>query len=179
PAGFADIVTRCLDKDPARRYQRADELAAALAPYVTGGVAPAAPRPSTPMPRIATAIGHTPARLERTPPAPVGAQAPSTLSTRGRRWPIAALACGIMLVAGASVYIALDQRPAAPAQELAPATTEQPSVEMRPLPAAVPAAAPTPVAATPVGTPAPPARAKPKKPAAKPRLEDDLIGPPK
>jgi serine/threonine-protein kinase len=33
PAGFADVVARCLEKDPDRRYATVAELAAALAPF--------------------------------------------------------------------------------------------------------------------------------------------------
>jgi eukaryotic-like serine/threonine-protein kinase len=44
PAGLAAVIKRCLQKEPARRYQRASELRAALeALEISGAAAPAAP----------------------------------------------------------------------------------------------------------------------------------------
>jgi serine/threonine-protein kinase len=44
PGGFEAMVRRCLEKDPARRFQTAAELAAALAPF-SRHRAPGGPRP--------------------------------------------------------------------------------------------------------------------------------------
>ena len=50
PEGFIAVVERCLQKDPALRFQRVDELAAALVPFTSP------PRFTAPPPRT-TAIG--------------------------------------------------------------------------------------------------------------------------
>ncbi|HVV86131.1 MAG TPA: serine/threonine-protein kinase [Kofleriaceae bacterium] len=44
PPGFAEIVARCLEKDPAKRYASVAELAAALAPFGPPGSAEVAQR---------------------------------------------------------------------------------------------------------------------------------------
>jgi serine/threonine-protein kinase len=177
PAGFADIVTRCLDKDPARRYQRVDELAAALAPYVTGNMSPLAAPVTGRSPRIATAIGHTPAAAILPKPT-----APITLSTRRARWPFAVLAGVLLLGLGTGVYVTVREQPApaAPIAEPAASPPEPPRVDVRAVaPIAAPHEAPAPAVTSPAPavTNAPPA-VKPKKAAPKQRLEDDLIGPP-
>ncbi len=46
PAGLAAVIKRCLQKEPARRYQRASELRAALEALEIGGTAVAAPPPA-------------------------------------------------------------------------------------------------------------------------------------
>lgn len=168
PAGFAEIVMRCLDKDPARRYQRVEDLAAALAPFVTGGVPHLTTTVTGPSPRIATAIGHTPAAAVLPKPA-----APTTtMSTRRSRLPLALLAALLAAGLGAGLYVALAEsaQPAAAVHDIPAAPPEQPPIEDR---AATAVEATAPVPAT---TPALPARSK--KHAPKPRLEDDLIGPP-
>jgi len=45
PAGLAAVIKRCLQKEPARRYQRASELRAALEALEISGTAVAAPSP--------------------------------------------------------------------------------------------------------------------------------------
>jgi eukaryotic-like serine/threonine-protein kinase len=203
PAGFAPIVARCLDKDPARRYQRVDELAAALAPFVSRGM-PHTSRPLTGQsPRIATAIGHTPAPAVPTPapfvPAPVpaapqngGRTAPATLSTRRGRWPTAALALVLVAALGIAVYTALGDPPRPAASSSA---DEPPTPTIRELPVVTPTETPT---MTPTMTPidAHVDESTDNVPTAQPRtssdtpvdtdtrdrpgqrLEDDLIGPP-
>ena len=46
PAGLAAVIKRCLQKEQARRYQRASELRAALEALEISGTAPAAARPA-------------------------------------------------------------------------------------------------------------------------------------
>ncbi len=48
------IITRCLEKEPERRFQTGEELAAALEPFVTGGeIRPLAPTPMPMRPALA------------------------------------------------------------------------------------------------------------------------------
>ena len=83
PRGFEQVVYRCLEKDPARRFQDVAQLAMALAPF--GGpmvrehalgvarvlsVDPGAGGPATAMavPAAPTTLGSSAASLERRPP---------------------------------------------------------------------------------------------------------------
>nr|MBA3499200.1 protein kinase [Deltaproteobacteria bacterium] len=180
PDGFITVVERCLEKDPSRRFQRVDELAAALVPFTT---APAfiGPRQARP-----TAIGvGTPA-----PMIPVevaagqGASAATTsparaADNRGRAWIIAAAL--VLLVAGG--YVGYRAMRSAPAPALATDIEVPTKVEVP-----VKIVPPAPAAQVDVVTPkidvAPAAPVLDDKPAKKPapkkkskKLEDDLIGP--
>ncbi|MEZ4295353.1 MAG: serine/threonine-protein kinase [Polyangiaceae bacterium] len=48
PPGFEPVVMRCLEREPARRYQTAAELAATLAPYASAAAVPPTFRGSSP-----------------------------------------------------------------------------------------------------------------------------------
>jgi serine/threonine-protein kinase len=115
PAGLDAVIYRCLEKDPARRFQSIAELAVALAPYAqspaqvaitlqrtrTTGSQPleALPAPGRGPPSGAASDARALIRA-----AGAGASAPSTISTsdsvfsvsvttapRARRWPVVAV----------------------------------------------------------------------------------------
>jgi serine/threonine protein kinase len=69
PAGLAQVVARCLSKEPDQRHADVLELAEALAPYATDGASEALPR-----------IRRT---LSYAPPAPMDAAKPMTPSGAG------------------------------------------------------------------------------------------------
>jgi serine/threonine protein kinase len=174
PDGFVAVVERCLEKDPSRRFQRVDELAAALVPFTAGpSVSPALGRTTaigvgTPAPMIPVeiAVGQGPSAAATT-----ARTTPSRGSTRA--WIIAA-ALVLLVAGGYAGYRAMQSEPA---------VVEAPKVEMpvKVEPPPAPVSEPPRVEPTPAVEPSrlePATKPKPakKKPAAK-KLEDDLIGP--
>jgi eukaryotic-like serine/threonine-protein kinase len=181
PPGFVEVVERCLEKDPARRFQRVSELSAALAPF------------TAPVQR-ATAIGvGTP-----TPPIAATSIAPVALGPQRRRVRLAAVALLLGAIGGYACYRLLRddgptvERAAVSTSDAAsaPATTAPAPIAPTAAPTAAATAAPTAARITvaPATTVAPPthelgatpvspqpAKAAKKRPAKK--LEDDLIGP--
>jgi eukaryotic-like serine/threonine-protein kinase len=187
PLGFAQIVARCLDKDPARRYQRVDELATALAPYV--GAAPA--DAATPSP-----VGSAFAAATAPTPRP-GAPRSGRVNARGG-WVVFGVVIAVALALAAyrgsrsgAPGVAPDEPVSAPLASpgTAPSAPEEPPVATPP--SAVPAGlVPPPPVAAPGALPdvpqssgaaeqaaASPDPARPPRPRRVPRLEDDLIGP--
>ncbi len=190
PDGFIAVVERCLQKDPSLRFQRVDELAAALVPFTTPTTA-SVTREAPPFvgPRLAraTAIGvGTPAPPPAMPSIPtVTAITPSpSRSARPRRLALGLAALVVLAAGGYIGYRAMsrddhaaDTTDAADAVEVArpvepsasPANTNPPtsapSAVMLPADAAAPVTSPT-------TDPTKPAKKKSKK-----KLEDDLIGP--
>jgi eukaryotic-like serine/threonine-protein kinase len=165
PAGFEQIVYRCLEKDPARRFQDVAQLAMALAPF--GGpmtrerafgvarvlsVAPGATGPGMPAPAIAvaTTLGSSASSLER--------------PRRERfRWGIVAGALAAIAIAtvgfiqvrgGANRATATESSSVAAPPEPAPVTKPVAVPVEKSLPAAAPVA-PSPPAAAPVEQPSP------------------------
>ena len=175
PGDLAGIVYRCLEKDPARRFQNIAELAHAIAKYArsetqaaisvqrTRGIV--GPEP----PRAALALGATQRALPSTISGSVGAK---TMPQRsGRRWPIFAamgvLAGGI----GVVILISSGSRPVSQLPSASPRGTPnpasvsgldettqtshppiatpplspQPPVTTAPIPASLPATTPVPV----------------------------------
>jgi len=155
PGDLAAIVYRCLEKDPARRFQNVAELAYALAPY-----AQSATQASISVQRTRSIIGlEAPRSPTETGPAR-RAIPPSTLSgasgantsppTSGRRWPLFA---GLGAVAGA-VAIAIVASSGSAGDGTKPAGG---TPAARPDIAAPPAATTPPVASSPPPTTMPPA----------------------
>jgi eukaryotic-like serine/threonine-protein kinase len=133
PAGLAEIVYRCLEKDLTRRFQNVAELAHAIAPYAGSNV------------QAAVTVERTSRVLGTQPPRPTGegARPPSTITASAgavtappparRHWPIAAAFGGILVVAIVIVAIVAStgpdtgQAPTAPAPT--PTATPQPAAE--------------------------------------------------
>jgi serine/threonine protein kinase len=57
PNGFDEIIQRCLDRDPARRFERAGDVARALAAFTVAPVRPAPTTPPAPVRRFERALG--------------------------------------------------------------------------------------------------------------------------
>jgi serine/threonine-protein kinase len=161
PPALCDVVARCLDKDPARRFQRVTELSAALVELVAGE--------------------QLPAPVLEAPPlrAPVVAPAPPPLRevapVRRARWPFAIVAVILLAAGGYAGFRAVDASNDAADAPAAVAPPPPAVVAPAPAPAPAPAAAPAPTPPAPIETLAPaakPHRAKPAK-----RLEDDLLDP--
>ncbi len=115
PPGFAAVVARCLDKDPARRFQRVDDLAAALAPFVEG-------RPTDVIVPVAA-----PTTTVTTAEAPPTVRVTATAEVRRARasWPrlVAVVLLAIGGVAGYRMMAADDAVPAATPLIVAPPVT--------------------------------------------------------
>lgn len=127
PAGIAEIVMRCLEKEPGRRYASVTELAAALRPYgpydpydgvaatsgrfasLPGGVAMTLPiAPPRPVPGVDTA------RTSSTTANGFGEMAMSgqqLVPGRRRWWPASVSLCA--LIGAAALFAAADDAPVA------------------------------------------------------------------
>jgi serine/threonine-protein kinase len=200
PPALYEIVNRCLQKQPAARFQSVAELAHALEPIATGrgrqsierisrvlGVTPSSPQPIAQLPVAATTadpilgtgshvggIG-TQANWGDTRPKPPG---------RRRAAPVLLGSLAFLAVAGTGAWLAL--RAPSVAAELEPAPSAAGSPPQLGVPAVIEPVAPAPVSA-PVApapsasavaeppappSPAPPARPRAgQRPAAKPAAE--------
>ncbi|MDX2012252.1 MAG: serine/threonine-protein kinase [Myxococcaceae bacterium] len=110
------IITRCLAKEPERRFQSAEDLAQALEPFVTG--APIRPLAATPQP--------PPRTLEA--PKPERQAAPSAIDTSALRPSRVPLVVGALVlvgvVVGAAVLLSAQGTPVAPPAPPPPAPVE-------------------------------------------------------
>jgi serine/threonine-protein kinase len=157
PPELAAVIARCMEKDPAARYQTVAELAAALAPFGSPDARDLATRVSRVLRGSRPTISPPPAD----PSAPTVASATTLGSSngaiaesgpRGRswRWPAA---LGAVAAIGVAVVVVSVTRGGG-GSEPAAATAPRPAPAPTPTPA--PAPAPTP-APTPAPPPAPPA----------------------
>jgi serine/threonine-protein kinase len=185
PGDLDAIVYRCLEKDPARRFQNVAELAQALAKYAQSDT-----QAAISVQRTRSIIGLEARRSSVESGAGGRAIPPSTLSgavgaqTRppgsGRRWPIVAGLVVLVAVVAVAVVAsnggggpkAAGPGPAAPTAAspsppaAAPAATPPASGAVATTPAPAPAAAPAaPVAPPPAAPPAPPPATPPPAPA--------------
>jgi serine/threonine-protein kinase len=106
------IVKRCLEKEPERRFQSAEELAQALEPFVTG--APVRPLAATPQPPPRTVEAPKPER----------SAAPSAIDTSAIRPSRVPMVVGGLVLAGLLVGAAVlltRQAPPPPAMTVPPA----------------------------------------------------------
>lgn len=181
PPGLGEVLLRCLEKEPAMRFQTVAELAMALAPFSTdpaegyatadrtrrilvgqgtaptlvGSGGPGTPSPFTPVPRAShSSIGGSAGQLM------------AHTQVVGRRSLIIGATAAIVLGIAGGAYLALrrntgdtDAPPAAAAGAItAPAASAAPAPAPTPAPTPSPVPTPTPVAETPP-TPAPVAEA--------------------
>jgi hypothetical protein len=150
PSGLTSVIRRCLEKDPARRYQNLGELAAALAPFGPPDARASADR-----------IGRVLASTSGIHPAPAsgvigGAIGPATGSgwtlgagKRSKGATIALLASGFALFAAASVaaVFALGRPPPSTAVVAAPEPVKAPTASATAPTVAAPAPSPQTTAA--------------------------------
>ncbi len=110
PGDLDDVVYRCLEKDPARRFQSTAELAQAIAKYAQSETQAAISVQRTrgivgmEAPRAALEAGLSPHALPSTISGSVGAR--TTRKHSGRRWPLVAatgVLAGIVVIVLASV----------------------------------------------------------------------------
>ncbi len=142
PLALEEVILRCLEKDPARRYPDMTELGRALAAFAPDGVTAARFR-TAPLSALPVPSGPVSAAVISDP----GTQAAlithhSVATTRPRRWP---LALGFVVVAGASLVAGLALRGKETADKPAGGalgTTEKPAA------VAVPASSPVASAST-------------------------------
>jgi len=155
PAGFDAVVMRCLEKDRDRRFASAQDLAAALQPFV-GAAAVVAPAAWAQATRVAAGTGAGTAPLTT-----LGGAAGSAASGAAprRRTGIAIALAGVVVVGGVVLALTLGgggSRPAASAAPAGPtsATRPAPSIEAS---AAAPSPTPEPAPAEIAPAVAPPA----------------------
>jgi serine/threonine-protein kinase len=181
PGELDAIVYRCLEKDPARRFQNVAELAQALAPYAQSQT-----QASISVQRTRSIVGLETHRAAPEPGPARRAIPPSTLSGAvaanttppgtGRRWPIfagvgvvlaAVIAIAIVSSSGGSAIDGKKTEALVPAARPDVATPAPPAQVVPPAaPSVVVPAAPGPVATTPSApAPATPAPAAPATPA--------------
>jgi serine/threonine protein kinase len=124
--GLEDIAVRCLEKDPAKRYQSAEEMAQAMAAAVSldGSAASVSEAATLPMgaPHLTMGSTHTAARAVPTPPAnvPAPSSAPAAAAAAATPVPV-------------------------PSPAAAPAAAPKPPTPAVPMPLAVGAQQPAPV----------------------------------
>ncbi len=170
PDAYADVVTRCLEKDPARRFLSVAELARALAPLAPVAARPLADRVSDVLrasapvadksvsPLAASAVVATPGPVAGLPmPAPVASPTPAGWGATAplaparapvRPWAWAAAVAGLAGLAALGLWLA---RPAPKEGAAAGETTAtDPSMQSPPLASSAPVV--TPSAVTPSTT---------------------------
>ena len=145
PRGFAEIVGRCLEKDPARRYPDVAALAAALAPFAAGGQDSALA-----VAHVLRGASHASGALPSTPsvastPTTLGSASGVSENQPGRRRGVIAGVIGACAAAGVIAAVMLTRGgggdtthgaaiPAPPAAT-EPAPVEPSPVEAKPAPA--------------------------------------------
>jgi serine/threonine-protein kinase len=185
PGDLAGFVYRCLEKDPARRFQNVAELAQALAKYAqsetqaaisvqrTRGIVGAEP------PRAAIEPGPAQRALPSTISGSAGAR--TMLPRGGRRWPIVA-AMGVVtsVIVVAIVVMSGGRSPETPLPSARPEgaqrTTSAPRKPKKTRKAAASPAKPGTPPAPPPATRAAASPAKPGLPPTQPPASDDVLG---
>jgi serine/threonine-protein kinase len=172
PRGFVEIVGRCLEKDPARRYPDIAALAAALAPFAAGGQ------------DSALGVSHSLRGTSESPPRPVATASASTPTTLGsasgvsditpqpRRGVLAGIVGAAAAIGVIIVFLAMRKgdgeggtRGATVPAPPAPQVTTSPAVDPPPTPTDRPAGAPVPRdSPTPVEPKQPPPETTPVEP---------------
>lgn len=163
PPAFVALVLRCLEKDPAARFQSAADLRAALEALPAGASAPSAPSapallPPDPSLADATAIdgSSTADLIPRSGAAPAPLASAADLSVRpGRSRRRVALIAGAALALAAAVALLLTRGDEARARARTRAPEARKHTEPTPEPAPAPTPAPAAVVAAEPEIPAP------------------------
>lgn len=160
PAGFEAVVNRALEKDPARRFQSAVELAQALAPFANPAARERALRLASAsggaVLALAAGAGAATAGGPYAPPLATttlgGAAAQSVASNKRRSlaWIIGSVALSAAMMIGGAVALvkSSESEPAVSAASIPEALPTQPARPTQPAPAAPPTP-PAPAAAGP------------------------------
>jgi serine/threonine protein kinase len=146
PIGYAMIVGRCLEKDPANRFQTIDELAGALATCVERAPAAAAPRVRLPPPQMIQTLDERSGPLPTTTTLRSASGMIEKKRSEPRRWLVIGTAAAIGIGIGLGVILggsSGDDDTPAPIAKPTPAT--QPAPPPEPKPAPEPPKAPEPV----------------------------------
>jgi eukaryotic-like serine/threonine-protein kinase len=196
PDGLGDVVLRCLQKDPAARYQDVGELARMLAPYASDPISgmQSAGRTMRILQQHGAPGGLQSSLLGGMPPPPISpvqltprSWPPSqntsvsrgvgqvTFRTRGSRGLLIAGVASLCILAGVGGY-AISQATKSTSGRSGPHVDAPPMRSEPPPPPPTTPAAPTPAASTPPATTATPA--KTPAPVAKPAAADAPASPP-
>jgi serine/threonine-protein kinase len=165
PDGLDSVIYRCLEKDPARRFQDVAALVLALARYAQSET-----QAAISVQRTRSMVGAAPLGAA-SGPAAISHAAPSTLSGAsgarmaprrgGRRWPIAAAMAGLIggIVAVVAVSRTGSEPPAAPSMSppspVVPARGSAAATPPSPTAPGPPVAPPPPIAPPPSSVPSP------------------------
>jgi serine/threonine-protein kinase len=176
PGDLEAIIYRCLEKDPAKRFQNTAELAQALARYAQSEV-----QAAVSVQRTRSIIGT---RSQHAALAPtIAARPPSTISgaamggtvpprSAARRWPIAAVAVAVVAVIVVAVVASVGGK--SPGKLDGPASATQPEPAAKPV---SPPARETPISAS-SGTATPPGQPVALSPATAPATTPPAATPP-
>jgi serine/threonine-protein kinase len=150
PKALNDLILRCLEKDPARRYKDAAALEQALARVdPTAEADPLAPPAATTGPRVSLGAGGTPPSGSHTLPFSATELAHDTPVLARRATRLGALAIVAIALVGTALVVAR-MGSSGTASESAPASAFKPSsLGAVDAPSAPPIIAPAPVASTP------------------------------
>ncbi|HEU4407868.1 MAG TPA: serine/threonine-protein kinase [Polyangiaceae bacterium] len=169
PAGFQDVVMRCLERDPARRFPDVQAFAAALAPFATGASPsglplgpPPASDPAASLPRLVpapTPSGPPPGLVHTAGSVTVGGVGRTPADGASGRRRAVGLVLGLALTAGLGATLPRALRRAA----VAPSTGSPRSLALAaPQAPASPSEAPRPAEAPPAAEPPPRAPPAPR-----------------
>ncbi|MEZ4401916.1 MAG: protein kinase [Kofleriaceae bacterium] len=142
PAGFVEVVTRCLAKDPAQRFGSVAELAAALVPYGQANAQQQAQRIARVQAGLTTNVIKSAVQPIASVPTTLSASATGTAPPAPRRpWIPIAIAAAVALAAGVAGVVMLGGTSADK-----PAPAPAPAVQGTPNPTPTPPVPPPPIA---------------------------------
>jgi serine/threonine-protein kinase len=178
PIGYAMIVARCLEKDPANRFQNIDELVTALSTCVERGPGASMPSLRVPSPPLIQTMEERSGPLPVTTTLRSASGAIEPRRSEPRRWLVIGSAAAIGIGIGLGVILSSGgsgdgpTTPAEVAPAAAPAAPEPPA----PPPKPDPKPEPPPAVAAPVdaGVAAPVTKPPVHKPAVKPRTKEQV-----
>ena len=176
PDGVVQVIFRCLERDPARRFANVDELASALAPFSPWGTWKRSSKLANTGDRATNAVAAASALGAGSGTNAAWGETASPVPVHRFPWGLAAAGL-VVLLGGAGAWLALRSKEAPPAVDVASAAAPNATATAVALPTTTPAAlvastapvvSPAPVAAS-VATPAPAHTASPAERSKTPR----------